>query len=327
VLDLASNRLEAWTASEAGALDLAKIREPALDDISELRPRRPAAARDPVFIYEPTSPGAHPVLILLRGERAWQFRPGFDPWIQYLVNELGFAVVAPNVRGAAGYGKSFAALNAGRLRGDAVKDIGALLVYLRAQSAFDAERVSSSQANPTAAFSRSALVNFGERLRGGVDMAGGTDFVAMLGGAQAVPPGRAAPRIRRRARSGRARLSAALSPLTNADRISRPLLVLQGANDSWIAASQSRTSSIALRSHGTTSWYLLAGDEGRSFQKLHDREAYLRDGRGISDGAALRRPPDRPAADQMSFARSCSSPRRAASSPTDSGRRSRPSRR
>src|SRR5271166_2094264 len=169
VLEVAGNRVEAWTASEAGALDLAKFATPRSTtfpsfDRDGLRPRE-----IPAFIYEPASPGAHPVLILLRGAEHGQFRPGFDPWIQYLVNELGFAVVAPNVRGAAGYGKSFAALDAGRLREDAVKDLGALLVYLRAQSNFDAERVFVAGESYGGYLALGALVNFSERLRGGID--------------------------------------------------------------------------------------------------------------------------------------------------------------
>ena len=60
--------------------------------------------------------------------RKRKFRPGFDPWLQYVVNELGFAVVAPNPRGSSGYGKAHLALDNGMLRDDVVWDLGAIIV-------------------------------------------------------------------------------------------------------------------------------------------------------------------------------------------------------
>ena len=273
VLDLSANRLEAWTSSETGKLDLSRFASPRATtfpsfDRDGVRPRE-----IPLFIYAPASPGAHPVLILLRGGEHAQFRPGFDPWIQYLVNELGFAVVVPDVRGAAGHGKTYFALNAGRVRDDAVKDIGALLVYLRTQSAFDAEHIVVAGDAYGGFLALSTLINYGERLRGAVDIAGATDLVAMLGGAQ----GFRQDALRREYGDERDPdlhdYLRRISPLTNADRISRPVLIVHGANDSWIAASQSEQLVYRLRSHGTTAWYLVAGDEGRGFRKRTNREA------------------------------------------------------
>ncbi len=275
VLELASNHVEAWTMSEPGALDLAKFVLPRSTTFPSFDRDGPRSREIPAFIYEPVSPGAHPVLILLRGTEHAQFRPGFDPWIQYLVNELGFAVVAPNLRGASGYGKTYAALNEGRLRGDAVKDIGALLVDLRAQSAFDPNHIVIAGEAYGGYLALDALVNFGERLRGGIDMAGIADFVGMLGGAQAFRQ----DGLRREYGDERdpdwRDYLRHLSPLTNADRISQPVLVVHGANDPFVAPSQAQDLVYRLRSRGTTAWYLLAGDEGREFRQLHDREAYL----------------------------------------------------
>jgi dipeptidyl aminopeptidase/acylaminoacyl peptidase len=141
VLALATNTLEAWTHSEAGAVDLAKFVTPRLTQFPTFDRTDGRERQIPVYVYEPSTPGPHPVLITLHGGPESQFRPGFDPWLQYVVNELGFAVVAPNVRGSSGYGKSYLALDNGMLREDAVKDVGALLVWLSLQSAFDAKNV------------------------------------------------------------------------------------------------------------------------------------------------------------------------------------------
>lgn len=275
VLDLASNHVEAWTMSEPGAVDVAKFARPrsttfASFDRDGLRPRE-----IPAFIYEPSSPGAHPVLIVLHGGEHGQFRPIFDPWIQYVVNELGFAVIAPNVRGSSGYGKSYAALGDGQLRDDAVKDIGALLVFIRLQSAFDADHIVIAGDSYGGYLALSALINYGDRLRGGIDTAGVADFVGVLGGSQAYRR----DELRREFGDERDPESRdylrRISPLSSADRISKPMLIVHGANDPFVPASQAEELVYRLRNHGASVWYLLAGDEGREFQRCPSRKALL----------------------------------------------------
>jgi dipeptidyl aminopeptidase/acylaminoacyl peptidase len=216
------------------------------------------------------------VLVLLHGGPESQYRPDFAPWVQFVVNELGYAVVAPNVRGSSGYGKSYLALDNGVLREDAVKDVGALLVWLSLQNSFDAKHMVVAGDSYGGYLALATMVNFGERLRGGVDMAGIGDFVSFLG--------EAAPyrQSRRRAEFGDERdpdmrsFLRRISPLTNAERIVRPLLVVHGKNDAELAPSQSDQLVNRIRSKGGDVWYLQAGDEGHSFAKLANREAYLR---------------------------------------------------
>ena len=276
VLDIAANHVESWTHSEAGAVDLAKFVTPRLTqyptfDRSDGRPRQ-----IPVYIYEPATPGPHPVLIVLHGGPESQFRPSFDPWLQYVVNELGFAVVAPNVRGSSGYGKSYMALDNDTLREDAVKDVGALLVWLDLQSGFDAKHVVVSGASYGGYLALAAMVNFGERLRGGVDVAGMGDFVSFL---TSTAPSR---QDQRRAEYGDERdpdmrsFLRRISPLTNADRIQRPILVVHGKNDPRVPLSESEQIVNRVRSKGGTVWYLQANDEGHEFLKKANREAYYR---------------------------------------------------
>jgi dipeptidyl aminopeptidase/acylaminoacyl peptidase len=102
VLDVAANRLEPWTASEAGPLDRTKFVVPRLTQFPTFDRVDGKSRELPLYVYEPASPGAHPVLIVLHDGPDARFRPAFDPWIQYVVNELGFAVLAPNVRGSSG---------------------------------------------------------------------------------------------------------------------------------------------------------------------------------------------------------------------------------
>jgi dipeptidyl aminopeptidase/acylaminoacyl peptidase len=214
------------------------------------------------------------VLIVLHGGPESQFRPGFDPWLQYVVNELGFAVVAPNVRGSSGYGKTYLALDDGMLREDAVKDVGALLVWLSLQTAFDSKHVVVSGESYGGYLSLAALVNFGERLRGGVDLAGIPDFVSYL--TNTAPYAQ----DRRRAEYGDERdpdkraFLRRISPLTNAERISRPLLIVHGKNDAQVPLNEVDQIVYRLRNKGGEVWYLQAGDEGHSLRKKPDLDAY-----------------------------------------------------
>jgi dipeptidyl aminopeptidase/acylaminoacyl peptidase len=276
VLDIAANTLEAWTHSEAGAVDLTHFVTPRLTQFPTFDRLDGQMRQVPAFVYEPSTPGPHPVLITLHGGPEAQFRPGFDPWLQYVVNELKVAVVAPNVRGSSGYGKSYLGLGAGVLREDAVKDIGALLVWLSLQSAYDAKHVVVSGDSYGAYLALAALVNFSDRLRGGVDVAGISDFVGFLtASAPDLQAQRRADYGDERDPDTRAYLRR-ISPLTNAERISRPLLVVQGKNDPQVRSSEAEQIVYRLRGNGREVWYLQASDEGHGFRKKQNRDAYYR---------------------------------------------------
>jgi dipeptidyl aminopeptidase/acylaminoacyl peptidase len=276
VFDIAANHLEAWTHSEAGAVDLAKFVTPRLAQCPTFDRTDGRERQMPVYIYEPSTPGPHPVLIVLHGGPESQFRPGFDPWLQYVVNELGFAVVAPNVRGSSGYGKTYLALDNGVLREDAVKDVGALLVWLSLQTAFDSKHVVVSGESYGGYLSLATLVNFGERLRGGVDLAGIPDFVSYL--TNTAPYAQ----DRRRAEYGDERdpdmraFLRRISPLTNAERITRPLLIVHGKNDPRVPLNEAEQIVYRLRNKGDEVWYLQAADEGHSLRQKPDLDAYYR---------------------------------------------------
>jgi dipeptidyl aminopeptidase/acylaminoacyl peptidase len=276
VLDVAANRLEPWTHSEAGPMDRAKFVVPRLSQFPTFDRADGKSRQIPVYIYEPAGGGAHPVLVVLHDGPQGQFRPSFDPWIQYVVGELGFSVVAPNVRGSSGYGKTFASLARGTSREDALKDIGALLVWLSLDGRFDAKRVVVAGQGYGGYLALAALVNYGDRLKGGIAASGITDFIGFLGGT--------APylRINEREEFGdesdtetRAFLRR-ISPLTGAERITRPVLLVAGKNDARVPFSQTEQLVNRLRARAPALWYLKANDEGNGFAKWQNREAYYR---------------------------------------------------
>jgi dipeptidyl aminopeptidase/acylaminoacyl peptidase len=274
VLDVAHNQLEPWTRSEAGDVDLKKFVTPRLAQFPTFDRLDGKPRLMPVYVYEPAGGGSHPVLLELHGGPEAQFRPGFFPWIEFVVNELGYAVVAPNVRGSSGYGKSYMALDNGILREDAVKDVGALLVWLGLQSNFDAKHIVVSGGSYGGYMALAAMVNYGDRLRGGVDVAGIADFVTFLGG---TAPYR---QNQRRAEYGDERdadmraFLRRISPLTNADRITKPLLVVHGKNDPRVPVGEAEQMVNRIRLKGGEVWYLLAADEGHGYAKKQNRDAY-----------------------------------------------------
>jgi dipeptidyl aminopeptidase/acylaminoacyl peptidase len=276
VLELAENRLEPWTRSEAGPVDADKFVVPRLARFPTFDRVDGKQRQIPVFVYEPAHSGPHPVLIDLHGGPEAQFRPNFDPWLQFVVEQLGFAVVAPNVRGSSGYGKEFLALDNGMLREDAVKDVGALIVWIGMQSNFDAKHVVVAGGSYGGYLSLATLVNYGDRLRGGVDVSGIADFVSFLSN---TAPYR---QNLRRAEYGDERdpdmrsFLRRISPLTNADRISKPLLVVHGKNDPRVPLSEAEQIVNRLRAKGGTVWYLLASDEGHGYEKKQNLDAYYR---------------------------------------------------
>jgi dipeptidyl aminopeptidase/acylaminoacyl peptidase len=275
VLDVAENRLEPWTRSEAGAVDVAKFVLPRLVEFPTFDRPDGKARQIPAYVYEPATSGPHPVLISLHGGPEAQFRPGFDPWIQYLVNELGFAVIAPNVRGSSGYGKTYMSLDNGMLRDDAVKDVGAMLVWIALQKNLDAKHVVVEGGSYGGYLALATMVNYSDRLRGGIDVSGIADFVSFLTN---TAPYR---QNLRRAEYGDERdldmrsYLRRISPLTNADRITRPLLVVHGKNDPRVPLSEAEQIVNKVRSRGGEVWYLLAADEGHGYRKKQNRDAYF----------------------------------------------------
>ena len=276
VYEIERNELVRWTRSETGPIDPARFvpaelaRYPTWDRAGG-QPRQV-----PAWVWRPRSPGPHPVLIDIHGGPEAQARPNFNAFTQFLVNELGYAVVQPNVRGSTGYGRSYTRLDNGALREDAVRDIGSLLVWIAAQREFDAKRVVVTGGSYGGFMSLASMVHYGDRLRGGVSVVGISSFVSFLQNTSAYR------RDLRRAEYGDERdprmraLLQRVSPLTNAAMIRKPLLVVQGLNDPRVPASESEQIVQKVRANRGEAWYLAAKDEGHGFRKKPNRDFYLK---------------------------------------------------
>jgi dipeptidyl aminopeptidase/acylaminoacyl peptidase len=276
VFDVERNALVRYTKSEAGPVDPLKFVPAELVRFPTFDRERGKFRQIPAFVFRAAGPGPHPVYIDIHGGPESQFRPTYNPFNQFLVRELGFTVIAPNVRGSGGYGKAYLNLDNGEDREDAVKDIGALLVWIGLQKDLDAKKVFVAGGSYGGYMSLASMVNFGDRLRGGIDVVGISNFVTFLESTSAYR------RDLRRPEYGDERLPRTrvylqrISPLTNAARISKPLLVVQGLNDPRVPATESQQMVAKIRARGGEVWYLAAKDEGHGFKKKPNRDFYQR---------------------------------------------------
>jgi dipeptidyl aminopeptidase/acylaminoacyl peptidase len=275
VYDLRQASVQRWTRSETGPVNAAGfapahlVHFPTWDRIG--LGRRMLSA----YVYLPHGPQPCPVLILLHGGLASQFRPGWHPFLQFIVNELGYAVVAPNVRGSSGYGKDFRALDQGRLRDDAVRDVGALLVWIGLQPGFDGKRIVLMGHSYGGLLALDSLATYDGHVRGAIDVAGITDLVDFIERAPAAEHAELMSEFGDVQNTGVRAYLDDLSPINDVAQIRRPVLVVQGLDGPRSRASDSQQLVWRLRSQGDTVWYLTARDAGNDFSAALDHRAYL----------------------------------------------------
>lgn len=267
VIDMDKAELTRWTQSEVGGLDARTF-----VDAQRMSFTSFDGLEIPAFIYRPRTPGPHPVVISIHGGPEAQYRPYFSPTVQSYVNEMDVAVIAPNVRGSRGYGKSFLKLDNGKLRENAVKDIGALLDWIDVQDDLDSERVAVVGGSYGGYMVLACMVHYGDRLRAAVDSVGISNFVTFLENTQ--PYRQDMRRVEygdERDPEMRAFLQE-ISPLNHVDKMVTPVLISQGANDPRVPASESEQMRLALEAKGTPVWYILGKDEGHGFRKKVNRD-------------------------------------------------------
>ena len=266
-VDFRTRVLTRWTRSELGGIDANRLTEPELVRYPTFDGRS-----IPVFVYRPQSTGPHPVIVSIHGGPESQSRPSFSSTTQYYVNELGIAVIYPNVRGSRGYGKTWLKLDNGRLREDSVRDIGALLDWLADVPDLDVDRVAVTGGSYGGYMVLASVVHYGDRLRAGIERVGISNFVTFLENTQ--PYRQDLRRVEygdERDPAMRAFLTS-ISPLTQVDRIATPMLISQGLNDPRVPASESEQIVAALKKNDIPVWYVLAKDEGHGFRKKSNRD-------------------------------------------------------
>ncbi len=228
----------------------------------------------PAFAYLPPGDGPFPVIIHVHGGPENQFRPRFNSDFQMWIDQLGAAVIAPNVRGSLGYGSYFITMDDGYKREASVQDIGALLDWIAQQPQLDKDRVAIMGASYGGYVALASAVHYSDRLRAAVDRVGISNFVTFLENTQDYR------RELRRVEYGDERdpemraFLERISPLNNVDKIKVPLFVQQGSNDPIVPKSESDQMVAALREQGQTVWYMNALNEGHGYAKRENRDLF-----------------------------------------------------
>ncbi|RZA20811.1 MAG: S9 family peptidase [Lysobacteraceae bacterium] len=270
VIDLAAATLARWTQSEVGGLDATRFVTPTLVRYPTFDKAAGKQRTIPAFYYKPSKPsrnGKYPVVINIHGGPEGQSLPTFSSTAQYLANELGVAMLVPNVRGSTGYGKTYLSLDNADKREDSVKDIGALLDWIATQPELDASRVGVMGGSYGGYMVLSSLTHYSDRIRAGVDVVGISHFGTFLKNTESYR------RDLRRVEYGDERDPAMaavferISPLNNAHKITSPLFVAQGRNDPRVPWTEAEQIVKAVRGNGQPVWYLLYADEGHGFAK------------------------------------------------------------
>jgi dipeptidyl aminopeptidase/acylaminoacyl peptidase len=264
---LEHGQLTRWTFSEVGGLDRSRFVEPALVEFPSFD-----GLMIPAFVYRPAGEGPFPVVINIHGGPESQARPGFSSDTQSWVGELGVAVIAPNVRGSTGYGKTFVSLDNVFLREDSVRDIGALLDWIATRPELDQERVMVIGGSYGGYMVLASLMHYSDRLRGGVNRVGISDFISFLENTQAYR------RDLRRVEYGDERIPEVrafferISPLRNAERITAPLLVIHGENDPRVPVSEAHQIVREVRANGYPVWFMNALNEGHGYSRKENQD-------------------------------------------------------
>ena len=211
--------------------------------------------------YQPNlvSQKAYPVIIWIHGGPLGQSKPQLDPRIKSYLDK-GIAILKPNVRGSMGYGFSFRNLDNGKLREDAVKDIGMLLEWIKSNTDLDADKVVVRGESYGGYMSLACAVHYSDRLLGAIDYYGMTEFESFLEGED-----RNADRSNEYGDINDPEMRSfykVISPVNNVDKISIPIFIYQGEQDARVLVSQSRRMVETLRVHNKPYWYLEAKNEG-----------------------------------------------------------------
>ncbi|HEU4454174.1 MAG TPA: S9 family peptidase [Longimicrobium sp.] len=266
-LDVTTGRVTRWTESELGGLAASELSEPSLVRWNSFDGREITG-----FYYRPAArfTGKRPVIINIHGGPEGQSRPVFQGRSNYFLNELGVAIIYPNVRGSTGYGKTFVKLDNGMRREDSVKDIGALLDWIARQPELDASKVMVTGGSYGGYMTLASAFHYNDRICCSLDVVGISNYNTFLKNTESYR------RDLRRAEYGDERdpqmaaFFERTAPLNNADRIRKPLFVVQGGNDPRVPRSEAEQMVARIKQNGSPVWYLMATDEGHGFRKKNN---------------------------------------------------------
>ena len=281
MIELGSGEVRQVTQGALGGLMEEDLTEPALI-------RYPSFDREiPAFIYRPAGvEGRMPVLLSIHGGPEAQERPQYmySGFYQYLTSR-GIGIMATNIRGSSGYGKTYQKLIHRDWGGDELKDLEHAVLWLREQDWVDPERIAVYGGSFGGFATLSCVSRLPDYWACAVDLVGPSNLVTF---AKAVPP----TWKRMMAKwvgdpETEADFLMERSPITYVDQIRAPLFVIQGANDPRVVKAESDQIVERLRERGVEVRYDVYKDEGHGFTKRENELKAFRDMAGFLEGYLL----------------------------------------
>lgn len=263
-MDMASRNIERWTESEQGEMQPADMAVPKLIEWKSFDNMKISG-----FYYPAASKftGKRPVIISIHGGPEGQSMASSLGSSNYFTNEMGVAMIYPNVRGSSGFGKTFIAADNWDLRMNSVKDIGALLDWIAKQPELDKDRIMIMGGSYGGFMTLATAYEYADKIRCSVDIVGISDFNTFLKNTEEYR------RDLRRVEYGDERIPkmaaffTKIAPLNNIDKIKKPMFIIQGTNDPRVPVTEAVQMRDKLKAQGKTVWYLEAKNEGHGFRK------------------------------------------------------------
>jgi dipeptidyl aminopeptidase/acylaminoacyl peptidase len=267
--NLKTKKITRWTESELGGMDVSTLQEPELITWKSFDGQLISG-----YLYKASTKftGKRPVIISIHGGPEGQSLPSFQGRWNYMLNELGISIIFPNVRGSSGYGKTFLDADNGFKREDSVKDIGALLDWIKEQPTLDAERIMVTGGSYGGYMSLAVSFHYADKIRCAIDVVGISHFNTFMKNTEAYR------RDLRRVEYGDERDTAMASffekiaPLNHVNEIKKPLMIVQGGNDPRVPATEAIQMKDKILLNGGQVWFLMAKDEGHGFKKKNNQD-------------------------------------------------------
>lgn len=209
-----------------------------------------------------------PVIISVHGGPEGQERPGFNSLYQYYLSR-GYAILATNVRGSTGYGKTYTHLDDVEKREDSVKDLAAAVEFLKTTNTVDAKRIAVMGGSYGGYMTMAAITLYPDLFAAAVNTVGIVNWETFLKNTSGYR------RRQREVEYGRLdknlEFLRAASPIAKVDRIKTPLMVIHGKRDPRVPYTEAEQLVEALKKRNATVEYKLFDDEGHGISKLKNR--------------------------------------------------------
>jgi dipeptidyl aminopeptidase/acylaminoacyl peptidase len=209
-------------------------------------------------------------VVYLHGGPEGQARPGYSEIFARLVND-GITVLAPNVRGSGGFGRTFVHADDKEKRFAAIDDVADCVCFLVANDLADPRRIACAGWSYGGFLTMAALTLHPALFAAGISICGMSDLSTFYRHTEPWIAAAAYPKYGHPVNDRE--LLEELSPLRRVDALTAPLLVVHGAKDTNVPVSESEQIVDGLRRAGRQVRYLLFSDDGHGIVKRENRAA------------------------------------------------------